>query len=113
MRASPDWSMRVPAPFEDLTDFCRRTRLPPRLVENLILAGAFDGWKIPRRKLLWELGKLHYQVEELDLIFVDDGVSCRSCPPSRNSRWNAPCWVSPPMGIRWISTANGCSSMAS
>jgi error-prone DNA polymerase len=65
---------RLAGPFTDLTDFCRRTRLPQRLVENLILAGAFDEWKTPRRKLLWELGKLRYPVDELDLVFADDGV---------------------------------------
>jgi error-prone DNA polymerase len=65
---------RFSAPFRHVADFCRRTRLPPRLVEHLIMAGAFDRWQIPRRKLLWELGKLRYQVEELDLIFPDDGV---------------------------------------
>ncbi len=31
--------------------------------------------KSPRRKLLWELGKLRYQVDELDLLFADDGVT--------------------------------------
>ena len=33
-----------------------------------------DGWEIPRRKLLWELGKLSYREEELDLVLPDDGV---------------------------------------
>ena len=66
---------RLEGPFASLADFCRRTRLSPRVVEHLILVGACDGWKIPRRKLLWELGKLRYQVEELDLVFADDGVT--------------------------------------
>ena len=66
---------RLAGPFADLGDFCRRTRLPLRVVENLVLAGAFDGWAIPRRKLLWELGKLRYTAEELDLVFPDDGVT--------------------------------------
>jgi error-prone DNA polymerase len=60
--------------FNGLTDFCRRTRLPRRVVENLILVGAMDGWGIPRRRLLWELGKLRYHEEELDLIFPGDEV---------------------------------------
>jgi error-prone DNA polymerase len=60
--------------FANLADFCQRTRLPHRVVENLILAGAIDGWEVPRRKLLWELGRLRYQEEELDLAFPDDGV---------------------------------------
>ena len=74
-RASPGW--RPPdgrRRFGGLTDFCKRTRLARRLVENLILVGAMDGWGIQRRKLLWELDKLHYQEEELDLVFPDDGV---------------------------------------
>jgi error-prone DNA polymerase len=60
--------------FANLKDFCQRTRLARRLVEHLILAGALDGWDIPRRKLLWELGQLGYKEEELDLIFPVDGV---------------------------------------
>jgi error-prone DNA polymerase len=43
------------APFHSLADFCRRTRLGRRAVEGLIWAGAFDGWGVPRRQLLWDL----------------------------------------------------------
>jgi error-prone DNA polymerase len=43
-------------PFTSLTDFCQRTRLGRRAVEALILGGAFDGWHIPRRQLVWDLG---------------------------------------------------------
>ena len=43
-------------PFTSLTDFCQRTRLGRRTVEALILGGAFDGWAIPRRQLVWDLG---------------------------------------------------------
>ena len=57
--------------FEGLSDFCRRTKLPRRTIENLILVGAMDGWGIPRRKLLWDLGKLRYHEEELDLVLPD------------------------------------------
>ena len=46
---------RQSGPFRSLTDFCRRTRLTRRTVEGLIWAGAFDGWEVPRRQLLWEL----------------------------------------------------------
>ena len=42
-------------PFRSLADFCRRTRLGRRAVEALIWAGAFDGWGVPRRQLLWDL----------------------------------------------------------
>ncbi len=60
--------------FTDLRDFCQRTRLPRRLVEQLILGGAMDRWQIPRRSLLWQLGQLHYQEDELDLVFALDNV---------------------------------------
>jgi len=42
-------------PFRSLADFCRRTKLGRRAVEALIWAGAFDGWGVPRRQLLWDL----------------------------------------------------------
>jgi len=41
--------------FRSLADFCRRTKLGRRAVEALIWAGAFDGWGVPRRQLLWDL----------------------------------------------------------
>jgi error-prone DNA polymerase len=51
-------------PFAGLPDFCRRTRLPRALVENLIRAGALDGLAQSagqtRRDLLWQLGGLVY-----------------------------------------------------
>jgi error-prone DNA polymerase len=65
---------RAARPFADLTDCCRRTRLPRHLVEHLILAGAFDGWGQARRMLLWELGMLRYEVEELELPIPSDAV---------------------------------------
>ncbi len=42
-------------PFQSLADLCRRTRLGRRATEALILSGALDRWKVPRRQLLWEL----------------------------------------------------------
>jgi error-prone DNA polymerase len=54
-------------PFADLTDLCRRTKLPRVLVERLIQAGALDTWGTARRQLLWELGTLRYTEAELDL----------------------------------------------
>lgn len=47
--------------FRDLDDLCRRTRLPLRLVENLIQSGALGEWGTSRRELLWRLGNIHYQ----------------------------------------------------
>jgi error-prone DNA polymerase len=67
-------AVRQGKPFASLADFCRRTCLARGIVQNLVRAGAMDGWGILRRQLLWELGKLRYQEEELDLAFSDDGV---------------------------------------
>jgi error-prone DNA polymerase len=60
-------SARQRQSFTGLADFCRCTRLPRRIVEALIMAGACDGWGSPRRQLLWKLGTLRYQEDELDL----------------------------------------------
>jgi len=49
-------------PYRDLRDVCRRTCLPRPVVENLIRAGAMDGFG-RRRDLLWELGGLEYHLE--------------------------------------------------
>jgi error-prone DNA polymerase len=56
-------------PFASLLDFCRRTRLGRGAVQNLIMAGGMDGWGLPRRQLLWELGTLNVQEERLELVF--------------------------------------------
>lgn len=66
---------RQERPFTDLGDFCQRTRIGRRVVENLILAGAMDEWGLPRRQLVWQLGALSYQEDGLDLQFADDGLS--------------------------------------
>lgn len=54
-------------PFNSLADFCRRTGLSMRLVENLIQAGAMDVWDMPRREMLWELGRLRHEIPSLEL----------------------------------------------
>ena len=66
---------RQERPFTDLSDFCRRTRIGRRVVENLILAGAMDGWGLPRRQLVWQLGTLSHREAGLDLHFAEDGTS--------------------------------------
>jgi error-prone DNA polymerase len=58
---------RASGPYRDLADFCRRTRLPRSLVENLIRSGAMDGLGRKRRDLIWSLGGLAYQEEGLDI----------------------------------------------
>ena len=69
--------------FKSLGDFCRRTRLSRRAVENLIMVGAMDQWGKQRRKLLWELGKLRYEEEELDLV-LPDACTERGTPSRRS-----------------------------
>ena len=60
-------------PFRTLREFCHRTRLPRRAVGHLIRVGATDHWGVPRRNLLWELGKISYP-EELDLALPTDNI---------------------------------------
>ncbi len=78
---------RQAGPFRDLADLCRRTRLPRRLVEQLILAGALDGWGAPRRQLLWALGQLTYQAEELPLDFPAEAIDLPPLPASEMLAW--------------------------
>jgi error-prone DNA polymerase len=74
-------------PFTDLADLCRRTLLPRRLVERLILVGALDNWGFPRRQLLWELGQLRYRAEELELIIPVDEVELPPLAQIEASAW--------------------------
>lgn len=60
-------------PFGSLKAFCHRTRLPRQWVQRLIRVGAMDHWQVPRRNLLWELGKIRYP-EELDLALPPDEI---------------------------------------
>jgi error-prone DNA polymerase len=52
---------RQQAPFRSLADLCKRAPLPMRTLEYLIQAGALNSFDASRRKLLWELGKLHLE----------------------------------------------------
>ena len=65
---------RLEGAFNSLFDFCRRTRINRTAVENLIMAGGMDGWGLPRRQLLWELGTLPVQEDGLDLVFTAQEV---------------------------------------
>jgi error-prone DNA polymerase len=58
---------RSAEPFRDLWDFCRRTRLPRPVVENLIRAGVLDGLGPTQRDMLWQLGGFVYGEEGLDV----------------------------------------------
>ena len=66
--------------YVELEDLCRRTRLPRRLVEQVILAGGLDELSAAsprrdRRGLIWELGRLRYHEEALPLPLAPDGVA--------------------------------------
>jgi error-prone DNA polymerase len=73
---------RIEAPFADLADFYRRVPTGRRVTENLIRAGAMDGWGFPRRQLLWELGLLRDQEGELDLAFPAEEVDLPTLSPA-------------------------------
>jgi DNA polymerase III alpha subunit len=60
-------------PFQNLTDFCRRTQLPRRLIESLIITGALDSIK-GRRPLLCELGAFAYDEARLPLEYDTNPV---------------------------------------
>jgi error-prone DNA polymerase len=53
-------------PYRTLRDLGQRTHLPKTVVENLIRAGAMEGFG-QRRDLLWKLGGLDYREEGLDV----------------------------------------------
>jgi len=74
-------------PFQDLRDFCRRTRLPRPVVENLIRAGAMEGFGRARRDLLWELGGLVYQEEGLDIEMPVEPVTLPALGRAERLGW--------------------------
>ncbi len=80
-------SKRERGPFVDLADLRRRTGLPRAAVETLVMAGALDGWGVPRRKLLWELGELRDEEDALDLAFAGDGVALPALSEAEELSW--------------------------
>jgi error-prone DNA polymerase len=73
---------RAERPFSSLADFYRRVRPGRQVAENLILTGAMDGWGLPRRQLLWELGTLRPQEDALDLDFSLEAVELPALTPA-------------------------------
>ena len=73
--------------FRGLLDFCRRTRLPKAVVENLIRAGAMESLGRARRDLLWELGGLEYQEEGLELDVPVEEVALPDLVPAERLAW--------------------------
>ncbi len=82
---------RVGRSYRDLADFCRRTRLPRSLVENLIRSGAMDGLERTRpgtrRVLLWALGGLVYQEEGLEIEIPVIPASLPTLDQSEQMAW--------------------------
>jgi error-prone DNA polymerase len=67
--------------FTSLADFCQRTRMNRQMTENLIMCGAMDGWGLPRRQLLWELGTLHIPENGLALDITPEPVTLPPLSP--------------------------------
>ncbi len=78
---------RKDGPFQTLRDFCQRTRLPRLVVENLIRAGTLDSLGRSRRDLLWELGGLTYQDEELDIQVPVEPAALPPLGPAEQWAW--------------------------
>jgi error-prone DNA polymerase len=54
---------RFKGDFLNFDDFYRRIKLNQAAVQNLIMVGAFDGFGIPRRSLLWKFQELSREPE--------------------------------------------------
>ena len=57
-RLTPLLAERARSPFADLADFVARVKMPLRLTERMIQAGAMDCWGGSRHQLLWQAGLL-------------------------------------------------------
>jgi error-prone DNA polymerase len=80
-------------PFCSLADFCRRTKLGRRAIEALIWAGAFDGWDVPRRQLVWDLKAA---------LDAAEGPPALSLPPGDEPRFDR----LSPRGRLWAEVAH-------
>jgi error-prone DNA polymerase len=77
---------RAVAPFADLGDFCRRTRLPRSLVGDLIRSGPLDSLG-ERRMLLWQLGEVEYRDDRLEMETLTAAVSLPPLDPLEQTGW--------------------------
>lgn len=73
---------RQSQPFQSLHDFWKRVQPGRRVTENLIVAGAMDGWGLPRRHLLWELGTLPEHEGGLALDYAPETVRLPDLAPA-------------------------------
>ena len=106
-RLDPLLAERARAPFADLSDFIRRVKLPLRLIERLIQAGALDSWHASRHQLLWDAGVLYKvrgrlplgletplvqlpeptPMEQLNMEFASTGLSTQHHPMQYFRKW--------------------------
>jgi error-prone DNA polymerase len=77
---------RSSALFENLRDFCRRTRLFQDVVTNLIRAGAMDAFG-ERRELLWELGEIDCRPGVFDLPLSSVAADLPKLDPLEQTIW--------------------------
>ena len=74
-RLEPLLEERERGAFADLQDFMARVKLPLRLIERLIQAGALDRWHGSRHQLLWDAGVLHKARGRLPLRLKSPAVA--------------------------------------
>lgn len=72
--------------FSTLQDMCVRTRLPRDVVSDMIRAGALDALG-ERRALLWELGELVYQDDELEFVMPITEVTLPALSDMEQMAW--------------------------
>jgi len=78
---------RAEGSYQGLPDLCKRALLPRVVVENLIRAGALDGFGQKRRDLLWALGGLDYREEELEIEVPVDKVALPALSQRERMGW--------------------------
>ena len=79
---------RADKPFHTLRDLCNRTRLPKKVIEALIRAGALDSQEQERRQLLWELNTLDYRPQSFDLENDLEAITLPALTESEGISWH-------------------------
>lgn len=80
-RVSPTiLEVRKNGPFTSLRNFVQRTKLSKPIAELFIQSGAFDGFGLDRRELLWQFWLLKNGGLFLDDLFHDQDITAPSLP---------------------------------